>query len=519
MKFGKYLLENKVMTNMELMDVLDVQKYTKQKLGRICLDFKMLSKSELDYHLTAFFKVDYTDKDLKDYVSLINNEEQYLNHSQDLFLILENTVNKLIVLGSQVDDELLREMEQTLDKDVTIKIIKEKDFQKVESLLDKSFHSKDSGVSSLINDEFLSSEDKLKSNGPYQMILRECLEFSVNKDASDIHIEPQENGLLIKVRILGELIIWKKLELDHREYFIKTCKDILNLDLSIVGKPQDSRASFEYLGIDLRVNSLPIIYGEKIVLRILNQKRQFSLSALEFDEKTKNCLHKLLKLKNGLILISGPTGSGKTTTLYSLINGLDATSKNISTLENPVEYRLEGINQVDIGSSKNLGFETCLRALMRQDPDIILIGEIRDYETAMAAFKAASTGHLVFSTVHANGPVEVVDRLLNLGVDQFTIKSNLVFSAAQRLLRKLCPGCSRKICNPMFTSSKTKHATGCNLCQGGISGRIPILSFLEKEQVDKLLNNLDFEYQTLKQIALKYADTGIVSVDDALEVA
>jgi type IV pilus assembly protein PilB len=517
MKFGTYLLKNKTISEKNLLDVLEVQKYTKQKIGRICKDFGLLSQSDLDFHLEENFKISYTEQDIKLFISQINLQEQYLEDKQYLYYILDDNLNHLTLLGYVIDDDLIDEIENSLQKKVSVKIIKEIDFNKVESLLAKK--KEVSTKQTLLLDEVLTSEAKLKIPGPYQMILKECLEFAVTKDASDIHIEPQSNGVLIKIRLLGDLIIWKKLELDHREYFINTCKDILNLDLSIVGRPQDARASIEYLGVDLRVNSLPIIYGEKIVLRLLNQNRSFDLSALEFENQTKKGLNNLLKLKNGLVLISGPTGSGKTTTLYSLIHGLDSTQRNISTLENPVEYRLAGINQVDIGSSKNLGFDTCLRALMRQDPDIILIGEIRDFETAMAAFKAASTGHLVFSTVHANGPIEVIDRLLSLGVDKFTIESNLIFSGAQRLLKKLCSKCSIKTIYSDFTSPHKRHRRGCSYCQGGISGRIPILSYVTKNQIDKFLKKTNFDYLTLNQVALNYADKGIVDIDEALEVA
>jgi type II secretory ATPase GspE/PulE/Tfp pilus assembly ATPase PilB-like protein len=211
-----------------------------------------------------------------------------------------------------------------------------------------------------------------------------------------------------------------------------------------------------------------------------------------------------------------------------MINSIDTLRLNVSTLEHPVEYRLNGINQIDVGSNKELTFSSGLRALMRQDPDVILIGEIRDNETADMAFKAASTGHLVFSTVHANGSKEVIERLLNLGIDEFTLKSNLIFSSAQRLLKELCSHCSISISKDELPREidknlnyKKRNNGGCEKCNAGIAGRIPILEYMNERNIKSFIsdkNNSDFGIVGLRESAIQLAAENKVDLFEALEI-
>ena len=237
--------------------------------------------------------------------------------------------------------------------------------------------------------------------------------------------------------------------------------------------------------------------------------------------------------RDGLILISGPTGSGKTTTLYSLLCKMDKYGKNISTLENPVEKKLDRINQANITDYNS--FSDFQRALMRQDPDIILVGEVRDKESAELCLKLSATGHLVLSTIHANGAVEVVERLKNLGIDEFSIKSNLRLSIAQRLLRKLCPSCRKraddtllhKLSNEFegidfdYSLLSVTNPKGCERCQHGVVGRVAVIEYLEKEDVKKFLQNqsnfsLD---RTLKQASLKLAEQGLIDLNEVIQIS
>lgn len=340
------------------------------------------------------------------------------------------------------------------------------------------------------NEEFLieqeiSSEEKLNAADPYSKLLWACFNDAYNLGASDIHFEPDLSGINIRMRIYGVLKKWKKLGPQHSEPVIQRIKTICELDLSIIRNPQDGRISLPTLNFDARVNTLPTIYGEKIVFRLLSYEQKFNLDMSGIKSNCLKLLKEALNSQNGLIILSGPTGSGKTTTLYSLLHALDFDQLNVTTIENPVEYRIPGITQVDV-REKNLSFSDALRALMRQDPDVILVGEIRDEETAKLCINAASTGHFVFSTVHANGALEVVDRLKSLGVDPFLIKKNIRLSAAQRLVKQLCPYCSISIDE---TSQRKINPNGCERCSQGIVGRLPILEVATNDCIKSYLHD------------------------------
>ncbi len=358
----------------------------------------------------------------------------------------------------------------------------------------------------------------LLHTSPCGIVINEVLGDAKHKNASDIHIEPTEFDVQIRFRIFGEMTQpQKNIPKFLQDVFISDLKKILGLSIAVSGRPQDSRASFKDHGIDVRANLLPTIYGEKVVLRILDLGRDFKLANVGFSSQTVADLKTALEESNGVILISGPTGSGKTTTLYSLLNELGPHCKNIVTLEDPVEYRLRGMNQVQISSK--LSFGQGLRAILRQDPDIILVGEIRDEETADLCFKAASTGHLVLSTIHANGAREVCERLEKLGVEKYLLKSNLRFSAAQKLLPKICPSCS-SLLGPHSLVRVLKPNPGCSQCNSGVIGRIPILEYLDQRAVadyfdDTKLNDLirmkNFHNQHVELVELGLVDAGGLS--------
>lgn len=353
---------------------------------------------------------------------------------------------------------------------------------------------------------------------PYGALYLDTICAAVGVGASDVHFEPTRSGVDIRFRVLGDMQPpWKRLELEHRRPFLTEVKRQSNLSIALTGRPQDGRASYRDWLVDARVNLVPTLHGEKVVLRLLDLKRRFSLDALQLVPRVDQAFREVLQLRNGVVLISGPTGSGKTTTLYSLLCSLDRSAKNIVTLEDPVEYGIEGLNQIPI--DRHVSFGSALRAVLRQDPDVILVGEIRDEETAALAFKAAATGHLVFSTVHANGAAQVVDRLLNLGVDRYTIAENLRFSAAQRLVRTLCPTCSRTadakvlddlapalLMNDMATAGTFKVAVGCDACVHGFVSRAPVVEFLNRVEVEKYLNG---EHQSLRPAMYSLRDAVI----------
>ena len=332
--------------------------------------------------------------------------------------------------------------------------------------------------------------DYFKStSNAYEDLFFDAIRAAKEMGASDVHIQPTRDGLAIRVRVFGDMMpSWKEIGADHRQAFINQVKTSCGLEIGVSGKPQDGRLALPDLGLDLRVNLLPTLYGEKIVLRLLDRTRRFDLGALGMDKGSASALMAALSNKDGVVLISGPTGSGKTTTLYAMLAVLNRHAVNIITLEDPVEYSIDGISQVKV--DRKLTFPAALRAVLRQDPDVILVGEIRDRETAELAFQAASTGHLVLSTIHANSAAQVVTRLTGLGVEPYLIGANLRFAGAQRLARRLCPHCSRAPSQPdqetflryvLDAVSADQIARlrvvgdGCEACRCGINGRIPLV--------------------------------------------
>ena len=360
----------------------------------------------------------------------------------------------------------------------------------------------------------LKTTNILDSSSPYSALFFDFLSYARGEGASDIHIQPSMDSIELRLRINGDMRTWKNLDLAHKQSFTNEVKKLTGLSIAICGRAQDGRASFPEMKLDLRASLLPTQYGEKIVLRLLDLSRIFSIDAIDFPASTKADLHKELESESGILLISGPTGSGKTTTLYSVLNSLDKNRLNIITVEDPVEYSFVGLTQVQV--SKKLSFADALRSILRQDPDVILVGEIRDTETAELAMKAALTGHLVLSTVHANNSVEVLSRLLTLNVDPYLIRSCLKFSGAQRLLKTLCPRCStppskeilEKIGNAISLTRpgpfdvdalRVHNSTGCEKCFEGYVKRVATLEYLTQEEI----KNWPGDLASLEQVAPK----------------
>jgi len=279
---------------------------------------------------------------------------------------------------------------------------------------------------------------------PTVRLVNSFIQQAIQVRASDIHIEPQEEEVRVRLRVDGLLRELTRLPLGVLNSMISRIKIMAGMDIAEKRLPQDGRFQFT-LGkhsVDLRVSSLPTIYGEKIVMRLLDQGAMLlSLDELGFLPDIQERFTSLIRSTYGMLLITGPTGSGKTTTLYAALNALNSLEKNIITIEDPVEYLLPGINQVRVNPKAGLTFASGLRSILRQDPDIIMVGEIRDRETADIAVRAATTGHLVFSTLHTNNAAGAVTRLLDMGIEAYLANSSLIGVVAQRLVRKICPHC------------------------------------------------------------------------------
>lgn len=351
--------------------------------------------------------------------------------------------------------------------------------------------------------------------------------------SSDIHIEIFEDKARVRVRIDGNLI--ERYSIDTKDYpeLVNKIKIRSNLDISEKRLPQDGRIQYE--DFDIRVSILPTLHGEKIVLRILgHDASSISIDMLGFTEQDKANYLEGIKKPNGIILISGPTGSGKTTTLYATLKLLNDEKRNIMTVEDPVEYTLKGINQVQLKESIGLTFQSALRSFLRQDPDVIMLGEIRDGETAQMAIRAALTGHLVLSTIHTNSAWGTISRLIDMGVPSFLLANTISTSVAQRLIRKLCTHCCVDTPLPASDWPKTiafekpeSHAVavGCDQCHyTGFKGRvalyeiIPIdheLSFCIKENQHDVQTKLtERNIQTLAERAYAVFTEGLTSLEE-----
>ena len=358
---------------------------------------------------------------------------------------------------------------------------------------------------------------------------------AIKINASDIHIECYEKELLIRYRLDGKLIEASSASSDLKNAIISRIKIMANLDISEQRLPQDGHLKVNYKGsyIDLRVSTLPSLYGEKTVLRILDKGAiELNISKLGFSENNIKMLKNAIHKPYGITLVTGPTGSGKTTTLYSALNDLDRKSLNITTVEDPIEYNMDRITQVNVREKINFTFAEVLRALLRQDPDIIMVGEIRDKETAEISIKAALTGHMVLSTIHTNNAILTISRLINMGIDPYLIASSLNLVIAQRLVRKLCPVCKEiDSAYPLKNKDiRVYKKKGCPECMHtGFKGRAAIYEMLEvDENISKLIyQNADESKITeyahengmlfLRDSAIEKLEAGITSYDEISE--
>ncbi|PRP65885.1 GspE/PulE family protein [Nonlabens agnitus] len=431
-------------------------------------------------HETIVFKTDQTNKDLERELSVVLN--------QPIRLIDEDST--------------------TVDKFLSV------NYRQASDNAIKQFH---------FNDDFV----------------EKIIQSARSLESSDIHLEPYENRCRIRFRIDGKLNEQYIVDVKEFPIIINKLKIRAGLDISEKRLPQDGRITMKLYSneFDIRVSSLPTLYGEKMVLRILKKDvDDVSIDSLGFGENQLVLYKEAIRKPNGIVLISGPTGSGKTTTLYATLKLLNTGQNNILTIEDPIEYTLAGVNQVQLKENIGLDFSSTMRTFLRQDPDIIMVGEIRDRETANMAIRAALTGHLVLSTIHTNDSWATISRLIDMGVPAFLIASVLNISVAQRLVRKLCPYCCRKM--PIEANLFPKSfeipkdliihytAQGCDRCHHtGYTGRQALYEVLavSKELTEKIkLNELNIlqyleknSIPTLKENAVRLIKNGVTSIEEA----
>ena len=379
---------------------------------------------------------------------------------------------------------------------------------------------------------------------PVVEIVNDILVDSEKRGASDIHFDPHEDLMLIRIRIDGILIDYAEVPNTIKKNLVTRIKIISGMNITESRLPQDGaiKTTLQGIELDLRVSCLPTINGEKVVIRILDYSMsQAGLESLGFSESNYKKILKMIEAPNGIILVTGATGTGKSTTVYSVIQRLNKESTNIITVEDPIEMNIEGINQVQTNSEIGLTFANALRSILRQDPNVIMIGEIRDTETAKIAVRASITGHIVLSTVHTNNSLNTIERLLDMEVERYLLSSALTGIVSQKLARKLCPNCSKKRPTNEYEKDifkKVLHkdineiytAEGCEECGNGYKGRIAIHEVLlvNQEIRDAISSNLrkdklrELVYRndvtTLLQDGLEKVIEGKTTVEEILKI-
>jgi len=510
--FGELLVSKGLLSREELEKVLNEQSKQGGRLGEVLLRLDKLNHEDVILALAEHLSMDYIRLDDTSKMDKID---------MDVARLLPESIAKrfCLVAISEADDKVVVAMADPLNvvaiDTVALKMKRQikpaiSSPREIRRAIELIYHGSDveeqqlrSLVEGQVDEDGILSEEAEEpdisgeadaNKAPVIRFVDLLLSQAVKSRASDIHIEPQEKTMMVRMRIDGMLRDMVPPAKKMQAAVIARIKIVARMDIAERRLPQDGRFKVKTSGrdIDVRVSVIPTIYGEKVVMRILDASAvKHDLGQLGLEPKHLEELKDMLARPHGIIIVTGPTGSGKSTTLYSALNYVKDPTKNITTVEDPVEYRLAGINQIQVKPEIELDFAKCLRAILRQDPDIILIGEIRDKETVEIAIKASLTGHLVLSTFHTNDAPSAISRLLYMGIERYLLASSLNLIIAQRLVRKICEHCkepitlSEEVLKRMRIDPKQSkdtafhHGRGCTACGGtGYLGRLPIFEFL-----------------------------------------
>lgn len=556
-RIGDLLVQNQVITTEQLETALEKQRETGQKLGRVMVELRLVDEDQFLSFLSQQMKLPFIDlKRFQFDVALIQRLPETYARRHRAIVLQEKPTGLLVGMADPMDIFAFDEIERILQQPVEQALVRESELL---STLDLVYRRTEeiASFAEELDEELTDGQfdldsltlDADDSEAPVVKLLQSVFEDAVQVRASDIHIEPDENVLRIRQRVDGVLQEQVMKERRIAPALVLRLKLLSGLDISEKRLPQDGRFSLKVKGrnIDVRLSTMPIENGESVVMRLLDQTEGATdLNEVGMPAQLLERFRKLIHQPHGLILVTGPTGSGKTTTLYGALQELNQVGKKIITVEDPVEYRLHRINQVQINPKIDLSFARVLRAALRQDPDILLVGEIRDQETAEIALRAAMTGHMVLSTLHTNDAVSSAMRLVDMGAEGFLAATALRAVIAQRLVRRLCDNCYtdhtpeakdeawiRSILgDEAFGQMQLKQPQGCHRCNNtGYRGRIGVFEMLVmNEQLSDALrreDSADFVrtakqtpgYQPLVVSALKDAARGITSLEEVLRVA
>jgi type IV pilus assembly protein PilB len=546
-RFGEMLVEYGLVEPEKLEEALEIQNKTGEKLGKVLKDMGVVSKQELIEILGI--QLGMPQINLHRYIidpTAVKSIPESLAKRLKAVPVKKEEDHLVVAMSNPLDIFAIDDIRLTSGLNVKPVLADEEDIltvinqyytmkESIEQVIDE-LAGADFGIETAVENELEASE-----RAPVVKLVNSIIQQGIRDVASDIHIEPGEHVVKIRYRVDGILHEIMKYPKHLHNAVIARIKIISDMDITIKRLPQDGRKNFEFDGInvDLRISTLPTVHGEKIAIRILDRDKYFlKLENLGFTSENLLEFREIINYPYGMILVSGPTGSGKTTTLYSTLHELDFVGENIVTIEDPVEYMLEGINQVQVQPKIGLTFAEGLRSILRQDPNIIMVGEIRDSETADIAIRAALTGHLVLSTIHTNDSASAITRLIDMGVEPFLIASSVIGVVAQRLVRKICPECrgeyeaddkellSLGISGPQ----KLYKGAGCSFCNNtGYKGRVAIYEMLKllkehrsliigKASSDKIKEiSVKNGMKTLKESGVDLVLKGITTTDEILK--
>ncbi len=553
-RLGDVLVQNGVITEEDLQRGLERQKGSGRKLGETLVDEGITTEENIARALSKQFHYDMVDlqnteipQEILDLVPanvLKKHRAIPFEYSPDNMNVLRVAMSDPMDIGAIDDINIITnlQVEPVVATMGSVMLALDNYYGQAEvnSALEEYTREKESQI---VEQEDMYSEDV--NNSPIVQLVKGMIDQAVRQRASDIHIEPMERQVRIRYRIDGALYEKAVYSIRLLPAIVARVKIIGGMDISEKRKPQDGRITqiVDRKEFDIRVSILPTVYGEKIVMRLTSKNaltKEKSQLGLKADELKK--FDHILKHPHGILLVTGPTGSGKSTTLYTALSELNKEDVNIITVEDPVEANIDGINQVQVNTKANLTFASALRSILRQDPDIIMIGEIRDQETASIAVQASITGHLVVSTLHTNSAASTITRLADMGIEPYLIADSTIGVIAQRLVRRLCPECKRKkkadaeelelLQMEPDADVTVYEPCGCPRCDGtGFKGRIGVYEIMEVSQSLKSIISkggtaediknkaLEEGMSTLRMSATRYVLEGITSVQEMMRVS
>lgn len=556
-RLGDLLIQQGLLTEEQLKFALDEQKRSGRKLGRIIVDSAFVTEESISQALARQLRIEYIDlrqfEAVPDFVRLLPEAAARRFRA----VVLDERLGRLRVgFVDPTDLQAYDEVVRVLRRDIDLVVVGETPFL---SLVDRLYHRTDeiSGLAKELTDdigdvpvefgELLGSATGAEE-APVVKLLYTVFEEAMRTRASDIHIEPQEKTLRVRFRIDGVLHVQMEADGKISGALALRLKLMSGLDISEKRLPQDGRFAIKVRNnmVDVRISTMPTQYGESVVMRLLNQSTGLlGLDRLNMSPRVLERLRRAVSRPSGMVLVTGPTGSGKTTTLYATLAELNTTEKKIITVEDPVEYRLPGINQVQVHDKIDLSFERVLRSALRQDPDIVLVGEMRDQTTAEIGMRAAMTGHMVLSTLHTNDVVSTPIRLLDMGVPKYMVALSLQLIMAQRLVRLVCDYCAepytllhherewlRYELGDAVDQPTYKHGRGCAHCsETGYQGRVAVYEMLEMtNEVVEAINSDDtglfvaaaraqMAGETLRRDAVRQVVAGRTTVEEAMRIS